>query len=230
MAEDIDRSQVVASGVDSLIERLRSEGVHRGHHEAERIVEQAEARAKKIVQEAHEKGERIREAAEGDAARSRRAAEEALGVAVRDALIRLKRELGNRFAMEVRRLTLREMQGEDLLKQMILEVTRRARDEIGRAEGPMEVLLPRDAVGLEDLRRDPEDLENGPLTRFVRSVAQDLAERGIQISPSDQIDSGLQVVVREGDITLDLSDEAVADVLLQHLQPRFRALVEGIIK
>ncbi|MBW2498610.1 MAG: hypothetical protein JRF61_15145 [Deltaproteobacteria bacterium] len=230
MAEDADRSHIVASGVDSLIERLRSEGVNRGHHEAERIVEQASARADEIVREAREKAERIKEAAEADAARSRRAATEALDVAVRDAVIRLKRELGNRFAMEVRRLTSREMKGEDLLKQMVLEVTRRARHEIGLEEGAMEVLLPRDAVGLEDLRRDPEDLENGPLTRFVRSVAQDLAERGIQISPSDRIESGLQVVVREGDITLDLSDEAVADVLLQHLQPRFRALVEGIIK
>jgi V/A-type H+-transporting ATPase subunit E len=32
------------------------------------------------------------------------------------------------------------------------------------------------------------------------------------------------------DITLDLTDQAVADFLLQHLQPRFRAVFEGVVK
>jgi V/A-type H+-transporting ATPase subunit E len=32
------------------------------------------------------------------------------------------------------------------------------------------------------------------------------------------------------DVVLDLSDRAVADVILEHLQPRFRALLEGVVK
>jgi len=32
------------------------------------------------------------------------------------------------------------------------------------------------------------------------------------------------------DISLDLTDEAIAALLLEHLQPRFRAILEGIVK
>jgi V/A-type H+-transporting ATPase subunit E len=31
-------------------------------------------------------------------------------------------------------------------------------------------------------------------------------------------------------VVLDLSDQAVAAALLEHLQPRFRALLEGVVK
>jgi len=36
--------------------------------------------------------------------------------------------------------------------------------------------------------------------------------------------------VVKGNITIDLTDEAIAALLLQHLQPRFRAVLEGIVK
>jgi V/A-type H+-transporting ATPase subunit E len=38
------------------------------------------------------------------------------------------------------------------------------------------------------------------------------------------------VRVSERDVTLDLSDRAVAALLLQHLQPRFRAILEGVVR
>ena len=34
----------------------------------------------------------------------------------------------------------------------------------------------------------------------------------------------------KGNIKIDLTDEAIAALLLQHLQPRFRAVLEGIVK
>ena len=36
--------------------------------------------------------------------------------------------------------------------------------------------------------------------------------------------------MKDEDIVLDLTDEAVAGLLLLHLQPRFRAILEGIVK
>jgi V/A-type H+-transporting ATPase subunit E len=41
---------------------------------------------------------------------------------------------------------------------------------------------------------------------------------------------GIQVRLVDKEIILDLNDQTIADLLLAHLQPRFRALLEGIVK
>jgi V/A-type H+-transporting ATPase subunit E len=40
----------------------------------------------------------------------------------------------------------------------------------------------------------------------------------------------LRLRLVENEVVLDLSDRAIANVLLQHLQPRFRALLEGMVR
>ena len=41
---------------------------------------------------------------------------------------------------------------------------------------------------------------------------------------------GIRVRVKGKDLDVDLTAEAVADILLEHMQPRFRALMQGIIQ
>jgi V/A-type H+-transporting ATPase subunit E len=41
---------------------------------------------------------------------------------------------------------------------------------------------------------------------------------------------GIRLRLVDHDVTLELTDKAVASLILQHLQPRFRALIEGIVK
>jgi V/A-type H+-transporting ATPase subunit E len=36
--------------------------------------------------------------------------------------------------------------------------------------------------------------------------------------------------LQEGEIQVDLTPERVAEVLLEHLHPRFRAILEGTVK
>jgi V/A-type H+-transporting ATPase subunit E len=38
---------------------------------------------------------------------------------------------------------------------------------------------------------------------------------------------GIRVRLKDEELELDLSDRAIADLLLEHLQPRFRAVMEG---
>jgi V/A-type H+-transporting ATPase subunit E len=45
-----------------------------------------------------------------------------------------------------------------------------------------------------------------------------------------RLQNGLRVRLVDKEVILDLSDRAVADAILEHLQPRFRALLEGIVK
>ena len=219
----------VAIGVEALIARLRDEGVANGRAQAEQIVNDAERQAESIVRQAQAEADQIRNQARKEADNFERAGRQALDIAARDAMLALKMQLNQRFTGEVRRLVGTEIQKPELLQKLILEVAGRAREDRGDAEN-VEVLLPRNVLGLEELSRNPEELEQGVLTYFVRLVSRDLLREGVTFGVAKDNQSGLRVRLVDQEVILDISDRAIADVLLQHLQHRFRALLEGIVQ
>ena len=223
--------QRVSSGVDELIERLRQEGVAAGRAEADRILADARAEARQILDKANDEAREHRETARREAEAFRVAGEEALKTAERDTVLSMKTGLMENFRADVRRLISRELTDPELLRKMILEVAGRVTERAGVTEdGAVEVILPATAVGLEDLRNDPEELERGRLTQFVFGLTGEMLREGVTFSRSDEVTAGIRVHVTEKDVTLDLTDEAVAELLLQHLQPRFRAILEGVVR
>lgn len=221
----------VSAGVEALIERLREDGVNQGREEAQRIVENAERRAAWLVSQAREQADEMLINARDEAERLRRSGEEALRIAKRDAVLKMKSFLSERFAVEVQRLIGEQLHDEALLRQLILTVAGRVRDDIGLDQAKtIEVLLPRDVIGLDELRHNPETLKEGSLSRFVLAVAQSLLREGVTFSngPPDQCGITLRLS-REG-LEVELTDEGIARLLLAHLQPRFRALLEGVVR
>lgn len=219
----------VAAGVEALIARLRDEGVAEGRERAKRIVTEAEARARWMIQQAEQEADTVRSEARRAATRFKLAAEEALRTAARDTILALKATLSQRFAREIERLVSERLKDEDLLGRLIIEIARRSRAEL-EMQSRMEVLLPSDAVGVEELRQNPGELRQGPLTQFVLAVTGDILREGVTFGVSEDLEAGIHVRLTGAGITLDLSDRAIAELLLQYLQPRFRALLEGIVK
>ena len=217
-----------ANGVDALIARLRDEGVADGRAQGEQIVKDAQVRAELIIKQAHEKANEILTEARQEADSLKKAGNQALEVAARDAMLSLKMELSQRFTGEVRRLVGVEVQKPELLQRLIREIAGRAKDEIGDAQS-VEILLPRNVVGFEELSRNPEELEHGILTHFIRLIHQDPLREGITFGVASDNQGGLRIRLVDQEVVLDISDRAIAEVLLQYLQPRFRALLEGIV-
>lgn len=220
-----------SSGVEALIRRLTEEGVAEGQAEARRLVEEADRRAAWILQQAREEAESMVEKARSEADRLRRAGDEALRVAARDAVLDLKDTLSREFTRQLESVVAGELAREDFLQRLILEVAGRAREEAGVEPGvPAEILLPRDLVGVEDLRRKPEELRKGTLSYFVASMAADLLRQGVTFAISPEDAAGIQVRLGDSGVEIDLTEKAVGRMLLDHLLPRFRALLEGIVK
>lgn len=233
MATDTGKGRTThpaASGVEALLERLQAEGVQAGEAVAAELIGKAEAEARAIRQAAEKDAAAMVEAARKEAANLERGGKEALKVAMRDAVLELKQTLADRFKGEVTRLVSRHMRDEDLVRQMVLEVAGRTAREAGVAAAEtVEVLLPADVVGLEDLRRDPTELTEGELAKFVLGSVHELLRAGVTLGRIDDGSAGIRIRLADRNILLDLSDKAVAAVILAHLQPRFRALLEGVI-
>ena len=228
---DRHKPEVVSSGVDALIARLRDEGGAAGKPLAVGIVAVAAAKARRLLEAAEAEARERVETARKEADSLKAAGEEALKVAMRDLVLDLKAQLVRRFSEDVRRLVRERMIDRDLLERMILEVVGRMREEIEIDEAePLEVILPREVVGLEDLRRRPEELEEGALSSFIYGLQGRLLRDGVQFTVADEPQAGIRVRLLDRDINIDMTDEAVAALLLEHLQPRFRAIMEGVVK
>jgi V/A-type H+/Na+-transporting ATPase subunit E len=230
MAEPL-QTPTTAAGVEALIARLRDEGVGAGRTEAERLVTDAQARARAIVEKAEAEAKARLEAARAEIDNHRRAGEEALAMAARDTVLDLKDQLARRFASDVGKTVSDMMRDDDMLRRMMLEIVGRARAE-GAVDsaGSAEVILPRSVAGLDDLRRKPEELREGTLTHFVAASAAEMLREGVSFARADDEAEGIRVRLGERGVTIDLTDRAVADAILAHLQPRFRALMEGVVK
>src|SRR5271166_411876 len=221
--------QPVSSGIDALIQRLKQEGADEGRIEAQKLVAAAEARARELLAQAETKAKRRTDEATQESERLKRAGEEALKVAMRDAILELKEGLSSRFAQQVHGAVTKLSTDEGVLKRMILAVASRARGEAEIDDArELEVILPRTVLGLDELRSNPQELREGALSQFALASAADMLRTGVTFTRSSDDAGGIRVVLKDSGVQVDLTDAAVAAVILRHLQPRFRALLEGV--
>lgn len=219
---------VVASGVEALIERLRDDGVEAGEKLAAERVAEAEAKARAIREAAEREAEQLVSRARAEAEELRRAGDEALRVAVRDAVLGLTDQLDRRFKEQVARMVKKAMKDEELLGRMVVAVAGSVREPVKAADS-VEVVLPVEAVDLEDLRRDAKAESEGPLTGFARHVAREALRDGVTFTAGGKELDGLSLRLDGDQVRVDLDPAAVSAVVLRHLQPRFRALIDGVV-
>ncbi len=222
--------EATSSGVEALIARLKDDGVQAGRQEADRIVEEARDRAEATLAEARTEASRLVEEAREEAARQKTAADEAVQVAMRDTVLRFREEIRGYLDERVRRLVSEELVNRELLQKLILQVAARSLDASGVAESSdVEIQLPPQPLGIEELKKDPAALQDA-LSQLTKHIAGETSRDGVALTAFDERRKGLRVVVKDKELEIDLTPEALAELLLEHLQPRFRALMQGIIQ
>ncbi|KAA0876489.1 ATPase [Nitrincola tapanii] len=217
-----------SSGVEALIEQLRSQGVDKGREEAQALLKDARQEAQKLREAAEHEAEQLLQKAKREAEQLHQAGEAALKMAARDLLLDLKESMARSFADQVERLVEQQMDNREFMQRLILELAGKVcRQTQMDAEG-LEVLLPEEFIGLDELRRNAHEYRQGRLSQFVQSLSADLLREGVVFDTHEG--QGIRIRLQGRDVEIDMTDAAVAQVLLKHLQPRFRALLEGVIR
>ncbi|MCL6271041.1 hypothetical protein M3P05_14005 [Sansalvadorimonas sp. 2012CJ34-2] len=216
----------ISVGVQELIEKLRTQGVSSGRTEGERLLENARQEAAEIVAQARKEAAAITAKAKKDAEFTIKSGEESLQLAGRNAVLDMKSYLLEKFSERIQEAVSKEMSDQGILKQMILEVA--GRNSL-KGESNVEVVLPAKIVGVEDLRNNPEDQKEGTLAYFAARNGQEMLMDGVTFSVSEEQKSGITFRLNDKNIEVELDDNAVSTMLLSHLQPRFRVLLEGVI-
>jgi V/A-type H+-transporting ATPase subunit E len=226
-----EHNTTAASGVEALIRKLREEGVAAGQKKAEEIVADAQKRSEWILQEAEREAQLLLKNAREESELMKAAGQDALKLAARETLLMVRDSLLVGFDQEVVRLVSQEMAKEECLRQIILELAGRLRKESGLDDNrKVKIRIPEQAMGFDELKRNPDQLEHDFLSRLTAVIASDLLKEGVQIEAADVPGYGVLIKLEDDNIVIDFTDAAVAALLSEHLQPRFRALLQGFIK
>ena len=213
------------SGVQELIDRLSQEGVEEGETQAGHIIAEAQRKAGELLDEARSEAENIRKQAREEAEHFRTGGEEAVGLACRDAQRDLAARLHEGFRNRLQELVQHHLRDPKILKQMILEITRKAKPT--EADAEIEILLPPEAIQEESARRRIEEGDEDALTEFVKELIGDKLRSGFDVKLGDPDQTGLRVRVAGENVEIDFTDEAITQLLARHLLPRFRAILRS---
>jgi V/A-type H+-transporting ATPase subunit E len=216
---------VESAGVESLIGRLRDEGITQGRVQAEALVTAAQQQAADLIATAQQEAEAILVRAREEAGKLRGSGEDAIRLAMRDTILALEGDLLKGFVDRLRRLVKGVLADPAFLQRLILEVAGRVAPTSERAE----VLLPAELVSLEDLRSKPEEAAPGTLMHFVLSLGGGMLREGMCFGVSEDGEAGIRVRLVEEDVQIDVTESAISELLLRHMLPRFRALLRGAV-
>jgi len=216
-----------SSGVESLIGRLRDQGIEQGRTQAEALVTAAQQQAADIVATANREAETIRVTAKEEAGKLKAAGEDAIRLAMRDTTLSLESGLINVFENSLGRLVKGTLTDPAFLQRMILEIAGKA--SAATSGEPVQMLLPAEIVSLDDLRRKPEEVKRGTLTHFVLSLGEGMLREGVSFGGAEDGTAGIRVKLVDGNMQVNLTESALTELLLRHMVPRFRALLRGAV-
>ena len=210
-----------SSGVQKLISRIRDEGVQAGQAEADQLLKDAKTQAAKIISEAKADAAVTREKATAEIEAEKTAALEALRLAARDTTLELRSSIISGFESYVKRLVSAQTADEEVVKCIVLVLAGHAVEEFIKDKD----LLVRvsDSLFEQGERSDPKRAR-----QTVLEITSEMLREGIELVPASDVHGGVRVQVVGEDLEIDLSDEAVSALILRHLLPRFRAILEGV--
>jgi V/A-type H+-transporting ATPase subunit E len=206
----MEEQHPIGQGVQELIDRLHEEGIKSGREESENILREAKKEAARILDEAKKEAEALKAESHAKVEAERTAAHEMLQAAGRDAILTLREQLMMQFEHHIKGVVEAKLSGTEFLEKLILTVAKEALSRDEKAE------LSVGTLGMEETEAD----------NFIKGLmAGELAE-GITITPYGG--RGIRLKIEGGDVVIDLSREALSELIFRLLTPRYRAIFEGV--
>ncbi len=194
--------------LDTLIEKIKKDGVLEAKRKAEEIIKQAQEQKDYIIKKAREEAETIIKEAGLKASRLKDNSQKAVAQAVRDTVLILKQRIKDLFDRILKEEIQRSL-NEDLIARLILRIA----ESWGKdKQSDLQVSLsPQDKEGLEAFL----------LSKFKAELSS-----GINFKANPNINKGLYIGIKGEDFHYDFTDEAILEILKQYLRPFIVRIIE----
>ena len=207
--------EVEATGVQELIDKIKSDGISTLDQEMKKKRKEAEeefAGKKKLVQEEMEKK---RKAAEKELVKRKEQFENSLKLAARDFILKLKNQLEKELLSNAVQSDLKEvMTDADFLKEIILAMASKFAAKKGKVT-QLSLLVPKAQL---------DKLKKYFLSRAKQRLV-DKAKEGkgaeLEFTP-DAFKYGFKISLKDKNILFDFSLEPLAESLIEFIRPEFQ--------
>jgi len=195
--------------LESLIEKIKKDGVTEAKAQAEQIIQEAKKQAGQIINEAKAQAEQIISAAKVEAGKFKDNAQAAIRQAARDTILTVKEEIIKTFDKIIKDEVTRSLNPE-LTAQLITKIVDKwSPDE----NDQIEVLAADDDVDkLKDL--------------FIEKVREKAKDK-LVISTGSNINKGFRIGIKGEDVYYDFSEEAVIEVFKELINPKIKNILDG---
>ncbi len=203
-AEDTGKEKV-----KKICDVLRRETLEPAEKDAKKIIQNAEENAKKIIQEAKETADRMKKAAAEEIEKEKNVFQSSLNQACKQSLQSLYESVENKFFNEELSATLsKPLRNPQVLAGLIQAIVEALKSE--GIDADLEVLIPR-AVSAEDIN-----------ALLLKEFVEKLKGKSVSIGPAS---GGIEVKVAEGNMTIDVTDSALKELVARYIRKDFREIL-----
>ncbi|NLB70002.1 MAG: hypothetical protein GX804_10055 [Lentisphaerae bacterium] len=199
----------MAKELQSLLEKIQSDGVEKANEKASAIIAEAEKKAEAKISEAERRCAELREKADADAEVFRLRSEQAVKQAARDVVLGVSQSIQQTLERVLLENVRDNLQG-DFLRDFLASAIR------AFADSP-------DATGGMEIRVSPEQAEG--LSDYARSKLAGAVKDGVVIAPDSDVQSGIRVMLADGRIEHDFTDKAIMDAMSRILRPALTEII-----
>ena len=185
--------------LQSLIDKIKSDGVAEAEKQAQTIISDGEEQASKRIREAESRAEQIIEDAKQNAVRLEDAGKKALEQSGRSLVLGVEKSLTELF--------------DRVLKEEITEALT-PKVLAGILEKIIEKWDPDKGFMVELGESDEKELLKGLLGNLQKK-----AKKGLTLKPVKVIDAGFSIGEKDGSLFYDFTDWGMAEMLAQYLNP-----------
>ncbi|MBI1248011.1 hypothetical protein GC197_09245 [bacterium] len=207
-----------SDSVQSLIDRIRDDGVQAAKAEGEQLLKEARHEAAKIVADAKVEADTLRAEAKREIEAHREASLDALQLAARDTVLDLETRVVNQFEKFLERLVVSATRDEELVRSLVLVLAGQTASEFIK-DKDIEIRISKALLGEGSLQEDRN--------QALLALSSDMLREGIQLIPDDVIEGGARVQLIDDKLEIDLSDQAISRMIAQRMIPRFRNILSG---
>ena len=202
------------TNLNDLIQKIKSEGIEEAEKESEEIIKEARLTVSKILDNARQDAEAIIKKAEEEVRKREGIGKMALEQAARDIILSIQTSLTEIFDSLIKREYQTVLSGKTLETVLIKLIEGWQKDEMGELN--IELLL-------------SESDRNALLEGFLSKLNEEI-KTGIELKAHPNIEKGFRVGVKGSHVYHDFTDEGLAEVLAEYLNPRFYKFIDSLKK
>jgi len=192
--------------LDSLIEKIKADGVDAANKQSEEILTSAKKEADEIIKKAKEKADQFQKNAENEAESYRKNAEVAIQQAARDTVLVLKEKITS--ILEQALLTdVDKTLNKDFLKELIVKVA-----EVWAKDEDIEVLV--NGVDVKEL------------TAQLKSALNKNVKGTVEVKLDRKITHGFRIGKKGENLFYDFTDESILEALRVFLNPKLAEILK----